>query len=202
MKQKRWILFLLVFMIGMLMVGCGEGNLKNSKELYQRARKKYGSCTIVSKEEAEEKTVLVLHDEAQDFDYEIKSEKYNLMFDATSFGYHYSTTDNFNLKLLQKILDNLSDELNEFDYEIRYGTDPLSLEVYVKDKTEAKETGFMVAKLLQTQNLKRLNMKITVRLKDNPNDWYGIISMPDMNWTESEFSNKDPAISGLPHQCQ
>ena len=69
MNKKRFLKILFLFAMLLLSFGCGK--IKSGKSLFEWAKSEYGDCTIVSMSETDDKTIVVLHDTLQDFDYEV-----------------------------------------------------------------------------------------------------------------------------------
>ncbi|MGN0689280.1 MAG: hypothetical protein ACI4KH_02540, partial [Oscillospiraceae bacterium] len=61
------VILSLVVTTALVLSGCGK--VRSVKSLYSEAKRNHGDCTIVSKSETDEKTLVVLHDKLQDFDY-------------------------------------------------------------------------------------------------------------------------------------
>lgn len=92
--NKKWLVkILLLFIIVLFTSGCGE--VKSKKSLYKWAKNEYGDCTIVSMTETDDKTVVVLHDTLQDFDYEVVSSMSKIVIDGSNFGSLPNTSDTF-----------------------------------------------------------------------------------------------------------
>ena len=110
MNKKRFLKILFLFAMLLLSFGCGK--IKSGKSLFEWAKSEYGDCTIVSMSETDDKTIVVLHDTLQDFDYEVISSMSKIVIDGSNFGSLPNTSDTFEKNLKEKVIFNAKDELD------------------------------------------------------------------------------------------
>lgn len=185
MRRITFILFAIIF----LFTGCG--NVKSADALYQWAQSQYGDCTIVSKSETADQTVVVLHDTLQDFDYEVMSAQNAILIDGSNFGSLPNTTDTFETELRNKIISNVEAELDGVcretgsSYEITGGDAILA--IYAQSSEEAKDVGLKFAEILQAQNLNHRLDGLHIDVERNGSgEHFGSVTFPDIVWKTPE----------------
>lgn len=193
----KYILIIILSMITIMTCGCGH--VKPASELEKTAKNKYGDCTLLSVSESKEKTVINLHDELQDFDYEFKSEISDITIDGSIFGPTSSESNNFREALKNKVIENVKDTLDNIclsencTYEI--GDSDILIYIYAPDNNKGKIAAINCAKALQEQNIdSRLN-GMTIYVGTNKyesfysNELFGSVELPDMKWSTTEDEN-------------
>ena len=97
----------------MLFVLSGCGHVRSAKDLYSEAVRTYGECEIISQTENEDRTVLVLRDKLQGFEYTISSGMNDIMIDGAIFGSTEQTGSTFHKALVNYVFSQCLDELEE-----------------------------------------------------------------------------------------
>jgi len=169
----RKVLF--VILVFAFLVGVTSCRPKSANALVSYAQEKYGECTLVSKETTKDCTIVVLHDELQDFDYTVRSFMMDMNVDGASFGSTEQTRDTFLDDLIDKIVADESDELDRICKEngTRYisgheETIYLLPAIFAEDEESGTKTAEAFAKILQEHNLQgRLDNAELVVYKDN-----------------------------------
>jgi len=193
MMRRRRILLLLIA-VSVLLSGCGK--VKRANELYRQANREHGDCTIVSIEEAEDRTVVVLHDTLQDFDYKIRSYMSDINIDGSSFGSLPHTDDGFRDSLTEKVVANVADALDEacsaegLRYELSNVTDSVLI-IYAASPADGQAAALKCAEALQTQNpAHRLDgFEVSVCANEDPYDsseYWGSVTLPELVWCSAE----------------
>lgn len=185
------ILVSVILITALVLSGCGKVRSVNS--LYSQAKREHGACTIVSKSETDEKTLVVLHDKLQDFDYEVSSYMVDISIDGASFGSLPSDGDTFGIALRKKVLENTKAELDEIcaKYNSYYELDE-NFYIYAPDKKVAEKVSLECAKVIQEENLQSRLDGMMVYTGGNEyeehwnNEHYGSIVLPDIKWRTPE----------------
>ena len=170
MRKVLSVILVFAFLVGV--TSCSKP--KNANALVRYAQKKYGACTLVSKETTKDGTIVVLHDKLQDFDYTVSSFNMDLNLDGASFGSAEQTRDTFLDSLIDKIVADVSDDLDRICKEngTRYisgheETIYLLPAVFAEDVESGAKTAEAFAKILQEHNLQgRLDNAELVVYKD------------------------------------
>ena len=185
------IILSLIVITAVVLSGCGKVRSVNS--LYSQAKREHGACTIVSKSETDEKTLVVLHDKLQDFDYEVSSYMNDIVIDGASFGSLPSDSDTFDDALRKKVLENKKTELDEIcaKYDSYYELDG-SFYIFAPDAKTAEKVSLECARVIQEENLQsRLDgMMIYTGGNEYEKHWdnehFGSVVLPDMKWCTPE----------------
>ncbi len=197
MKVKRHMMrkfrYIIPVMLLLSLVSCGS--VKSANDLYKQAKKKHGKCTVVSKDETEDKTTVVLHDELQDFDYTVTSSMDEINIDGSSFGSVPDTSDSFDRDLKEKVLSDCMSDIEDacssvgVSYQL---SDYALLVVKSSDEDKAVKGAKKCAKILQKKNKKHRmdGWEIEVRGKTESNsnytydDKYGVVRLPDNEYAD------------------
>ena len=171
MRKVLSVILVFAFLIGV--ASCSRP--KSANALIREAQDKYGPCTVVKKETTKDGTIVVLHDELQDFDYTVRSFMMDMNVDGASFGSTEQTRDTFLDDLIDKIVADESDELDRICKEngTRYisgheETIYLLPAIFAEDEESGAKTAEAFAKILQEHNLQgRLDNAELVVYKDN-----------------------------------
>lgn len=185
------IILSLIVITAVVLSGCGKVRSVNS--LYSQAKREHGACTIVSKSETDEKTLVVLHDKLQDFDYEVSSYMNDIVIDGASFGSLPSDSDTFDDALRKKVLENKKTELDEIcaKYDSYYELDG-SFYIFAPDAKTAEKVSLECARVIQEENLQsRLDgMMIYTGGNEYEKHWdnehFGSVVLPDIKWLTPE----------------
>ena len=170
MRKALSVILVFAFLFGV--TSCSRP--KSANALIRYAKDKYGDCTLVSKETTQDGTIVVLHDELQDFDYTVRSFMMAMNLDGASFGKAEQTRDTFLEDLIDKIVADESDALDRICKEngTRYisgheETIYLLPAIFAEDKESGVKTAEAFAKILQEHNLQgRLDNAELVVYKD------------------------------------
>ncbi len=195
--MKKTLFFLVSFLFIISITACGHP--RSAKSLYKEAKHKYGKCTIVSRNETDEGSVVTLHDKLQDFDYTVSSKMNDINIDGASFGSVPGTSDTFMKSLMEKVVSNVKDDLDTacskpgVSYEpYPDSTDDLILVIYATDEKSGQDAAIKAATAIQTQNLKnRLDGIDIYVVDDSSEEWYncehlGSVRLPDIKWRTKE----------------
>lgn len=193
-NKKRFIKILLLFAMIVFTSGCGE--IKSGKSLYQWAKNEYGDCTIVSMTETDDKTVVVLHDELQDFDYEVISSMSKIVIDGSSFGSLPDTSDTFEKDLREKVISNAKDELddicNKAGMKYEYADGESIISIFASNEKDGREAGLKCAEILQKQNINNRLDNLCIDVVGNQydkcydNEHFGSVKLPNISWRTYE----------------
>ena len=194
--NKKWLVkILLLFIIVLFTSGCGE--VKSKKSLYKWAKNEYGDCTIVSMTETDDKTVVVLHDTLQDFDYEVISSMSKIVIDGSNFGSLPNTSDTFEKNLKEKVIFNAKDELDAIcnkegmRYEYADGGESI-INIFAITEKDGREAGLKCAEILQKQNINNRLDNLCINVAENQydkyydNEHFGSVKLPNILWRTSE----------------
>lgn len=187
----RIILGAIVIISAVTLSGCGK--VESAKSLYSKAKREHGSCTIVSKIEEEEKTIVVLHDELQDFDYEVGSVMRSLSIDGASFGKYPDSYDHFMYSLIHKVFDDKKARFDEIcgEKDAHYELDG-DMYIFAPDAETAERLSLECAKIIGEENLEARLDGFTVSACGNEfeerwdNEHYGSVVLPDIKWLTPE----------------
>ena len=103
-----------VILVFAFLVGVTSCRPKSANALVSYAQEKYGECTLVSKETTKDCTIVILHDELQDFDYTVRSFMMDMNLDGASFGNTEQTRDTFLDDLIDKIVADYQAQVDEW----------------------------------------------------------------------------------------
>lgn len=182
-----------VVMVLVFLTGCGR--IKTAKELIREAEHSHGDCTVVSKEETEEYTAVVLHDTLQDFDYRVSSRMNSLSIDGATFGTYENTADGFTGALIDKVRSLTEDDIlricDEEGVVCMYDRDPLLI-IRSDDEERAVSAALKCAEKIQEYNLQnRLDTFSIICYADEKADYlydrrYGKVILPEIRWITPE----------------
>ncbi len=111
MKRKKRVIKLILALAALLFVaGCGK--VSGADALIKKAKSEHGDCSVISKEETGERTVVVLKDELQGFEYKVGSGKSDVVIDGSNFGSVANDYDTFNVELRKYTMSQVQDELD------------------------------------------------------------------------------------------
>lgn len=185
---KPAITFSFICVMLLFLTSCGK--VKSALELKEYAEETYGACEIVSViSETNDRTELILHDEFQDFDYSIESVMESVNVDGASFRRYADIRSGFDGSLKDKVIDNLSDELNDIcsGYNARWEKEewwPGLISIYAADEASAKEAALFCAEILQTENLNNRmdgwEIRVHVGGEQTGEERIGTITLPDI----------------------
>ena len=173
---------LLFLMTAFFLTGCGH--VKSAKALRKMAKRNHGACEVVSTQESEEKTVVVLKDKLQGFEYKMVSKMNDLNIDGSSFGSLPSTSDGFddalNTFAISKVKDKLTDIGEKYGavYEERGG------EVLVLYTLEKDESDLTAAKIVEEASaaFQEINLK-------NRMDKKQVVVEHDQKWLDEKLGS-------------
>ena len=197
MKKDIRILFSAAVLAALLFTSCKPAD---AKTLYSRAKKEYGSCSIVTKTTDGDNTVLVLHDDLQGFDYKVSSYMNDIDIDGSYFGSVPSSGDTFRTELKKHVLSVTAPALDEacFGDDVRYqqpafmsDSDDILI-IRAGNADAGSKAALVCAAAIQEQNLNnRLDgMYIRVYGDTKEDYWhdegYGSIKLPDIAFRDPE----------------
>lgn len=187
---------IILFFIAMILLTSGCRKIKSGNDLYKWAKDKYGDCTIVSMEETEDKTEVVLHDTLQAFDYKVISSMSEILIDGSSFGSLPDVSDTFEKELREKVICNVKGELdaicNKAGMRYEHTQGEAIISIFAETEKDGMEAGLKCAEVLQKQNKNnRLdNLCIDVvgnrHEKSHDNEHFGSVKLPDILWRTAE----------------
>ena len=189
-NKKRLIQMLLLFVMLLFISGCRE--IKSGKSLYNLAKDEHGDCTIVSMTETDDKTVVVLHDTIQDFDYEMISSMSEILIDGSNFGSLPNVSDTFEKELREKVISNAKDELdaicNKEGTGYEYADGETIISIFARTEKEGREMGLECARILQKQNINNRLDHLCIDVAGNRDDkeHFGSVKLPNISWRTSE----------------
>ncbi len=108
--KKKIVYVLFILSVTLMLTGCGH--VKSVKQLVKMAKRAHGACEVVSKEESEECTRVILRDKLQGFEYTMTSSMYDIVIDGSSFGSLPDTYDSFKISLQQYVVNSTKPELD------------------------------------------------------------------------------------------
>ncbi len=197
MKNRFVTIGILIFCI-VCLTGCGR--LKGKEKLYRLASQWHGACEIVSAEEGENYTRVILRDELQNFQYTMSSKMYDISIDGSTFGTKEGTSDSFTKSLLDFIetsnkeeIDAICDayEIDNFHInELVLSSNDASYNVDLKFHKEYKceEAVKKIAKIFEDNNQNNRLDGLIVRASVN-DDFFGQVQLPN----DSEWQNRNIA---------
>ena len=198
-RITRYIAFLALATFCVLScAGCGH--VKSAKELYKIAKNKHGKCELVSKEESEEKTRIVLIDKKQGFQYEMVSRMDDINIDGSSFGSLPGMTDTFDMSLKSFVVGQCRGELDEIckKYDASHEDDSSILLLILRvpeGSSEANAAKLVeeVAVVMQEYNVdNRMDgFEINVTYDDKNNSHIGSVRLPDCTFRDREKEKED-----------
>ena len=165
---------------------------KTPEKILQKARRKYGACTLVSTEERDGKVYVTVHDTLQDFDYTLCSAMHSMGCDGSTLFHYENTTDDFDRRLREHILGMIRPELDALL--ARFGDSVIAepdssiyyLLLRVPEERFAADVCTQCAALLQKHNLKnRLDGK-TVAAESAPRCHIGSVTLPELRFLDRE----------------
>ena len=179
----------------MLFVLSGCGHVRSAKDLYSEAVRTYGECEIISQTENEDRTVLVLRDKLQGFEYTISSGMNDLMIDGATFGSTEHTGSTFHKALCDYVFSQCKGELEEIckNYGAVYDTqDIYFFRIGAENAKDAENAALACAEVLQSYNLngRMDNWEIPCyRLGEKggyTSDRFGSVKLPNIEWISRE----------------
>ena len=108
MARKR-LSQLFCILLSLLLLGCGH--VKSARKLLRTAKATHGACTLISKTEESDKTVIEVKDKEQGFTYTMTSYMQGIVIDGSSFGSLPETTDTFKASLIRYVLGETKTDL-------------------------------------------------------------------------------------------
>ena len=189
-KKKAGVSMLLLVLLAL--AACGS--VRSARSLQSEAKHTFGECTVVSKTETADRTVVVLHDTLQDFDYEYRSTMNDIDIDGTSFGSVPSTTNTFMENLKKKVIADAKTDLDticsgsDMSYEIGEGNAEVLLIIYSASETDCIDAATACAEVLNQQNQNnRLDGMLIYAVGNESekwyhNDYYGSVKLPDTDF--------------------
>ena len=176
-----------------LLAACGH--IKSADALVKAAEKRYGKCTLLSKEETADGSTVHLRDELQGFSYTMTSAMNSIDLDGSHLGDAESTRSDFLRRLAEYIRQQTEPEIAEicgkagaeyvFAEEIETVLDPF-LTVRADDTAQGADTALACAAALQKQNLSNRfdGAQIDVYTKDGSPAGY--VLLPENTFTEAD----------------
>lgn len=193
-RKKMFIKILLLLAMVFVISGCGEP--KSGKSLYKWAKNEYGDCTIVSITETDDKTVVILHDTLQDFDYKVISSMSKIIIDGSNFGSLSDTSDTFKRNLREKVISNVKDELdaicNKEGMRYEYGDSESIISIFAETEKDGREVALKCAEILQKQNINNRLDNLCIDVVGNKyeksyeNENFGSVMLPNISWRTSD----------------
>ena len=180
---------------GFALSGLCACSARGAKSLYVEAAAKHGACEIVSKEESDDFTKVVLHDELQDFDYEVISGMDDIDFDGANFGSIEGTKDNFMSGLKKKVVSDIKADLDKtcegMHFETYYdSSDDRIIGISSANADDCQKAALACAKLVQEQNQKGRLDGLQI-VADGDAEHYGSVKLPDITWRDADAENAD-----------
>lgn len=169
-----------------------KSHTKTPDKIMQKARRKYGACTLVSTGERDGKVYVTVHDTLQDFDYTLCSAMHSMDCDGSALFHYENTTDDFELRLRERILGMIRPELDALL--AQYGASVIAekdiscsyLRLCVPEEQSAADVCCRCAALLQRHNLRnRLDGK-TVSAESAPHCHIGSVTLPELRFLDRE----------------
>ena len=191
--MKRLLLFICSVFLILGLAGCGR--IKTASELLKEAKKLHGDCELVSKEETDECTVIIVRDKLQGFEYRMSSGMQDISIDGSYFGSVPSTGDGFDEALAAYVKDSLKDRIDEYVSSTGAVVEDSPYTFFVvrsNDEDEAIEVALACAEMIQTMNLEHRmdGWQICAYANENENYLYdvryGSIELPNISWRTIE----------------
>ncbi|MBP3753501.1 MAG: hypothetical protein J6I66_01420 [Lachnospiraceae bacterium] len=191
--MKRILAGIFVFALLLGLAGCGR--IKTASELLKAAERAHGDCELVSKEETDEHTVIIVRDKLQGFEYRMSSSMSDLNIDGSNFGSFPNTYDGFDRALGDYVIDSTRAEINEYISTTGAVVQDTSLDFFMvrsNDEKEAVEAALKCAEILQEYNLDhRMDGWLIVAYANEKDDYlydvrYGSVKLPDITWRTVE----------------
>ena len=189
------IVFACTLAVLMLFVLSGCGHVRSANDLYKEAVRTYGECEIVSQTEEEDRTVLVLRDSLQGFEYKMTSGMSDLSIDGSTFGSVENTGSTFSAALSDYVFSQCLDDLEAICEEYG-GTCEVGNVYFFIIRTEnaelAEKATLACAEVIQSYNLKgRMdNWEIPCfSLEGNlfaTAERFGSVKLPNIEWISRE----------------
>ena len=191
---KRTIGLFLIVASAFLATGCGR--VTSAKSLISRAKSEHGQCTVISKEEDKEHTLVVLKDELQGFEYKVGSGKHDLMVDGSYFCSTTNDYDYFAVALANYTMGQVLTELDSYcrkhnlTYESIAGGEVFIRLVYPGSMSDqdAIAAAEEVAALFQKYNV------------NNRLDGYQVTLSHDYEWFKSVYGVYNPGHNAYPDE--
>lgn len=196
MEKKYQLLLVSAILFILSLTACGK--VRDPNSLYQEAKKTYGDCTVVSESRTDKQSVVVLHDELQDFDYEMSSTMEKIMIDGSNFGSTPYSDNTFKISLIKKVMENQKAEIDKIceENDTFYKADD-QLILFSPDAASAKTAAIACAKAIQEENLNSRLDGFIIYAGGNKyedywnNEHYGSIVLPDITWRDPQDESVD-----------
>lgn len=143
-----------------------------------------------------DKTIVVLHDTLQDFDYEVVSSMSEIVIDGSDFGSLPDTGDTFEKNLKEKVIANVKDELdaacNKEGMRYEYADGESIISIFAGSEQEGREVGLKCARILQGQNRNNRLDDLYINVLGNryeksyDNERFGSVKLPNISWRTPE----------------
>ena len=172
------------------------GRIRTASELYKVAKRTHGDCELVSKEETDEHTVIIVRDKLQGFEYRMISGMNDINIDGSYFGSVPDTYDGFDEALGDFVKDSAREEIDEYISSTGAVVEESSSAFFMvrsNDEKEAIEAALKCAQILQEYNLDhRLDGWVIVAYANEKDDYlydvkYGSVKLPDISWRTVEM---------------
>ena len=202
MKRSIISFFSAAVLASLLFTSCKPAD---ARTLYSRAKRDYGSCTVVSKTVDGDNTTLVLHDDLQGFDYTVSSSMEGIYIDGSNFGSVPSSNDTFKVDLKKHVLSVTAPALDaacsadNVRYEpVKYmGDDEEMLVIRTENAEAGSKAALECAAAIQEHNLNNRLDGVCIRVyADNEEDYwadenYGSVKLPDIVFRTPEDERVD-----------
>ncbi|MCR5807718.1 MAG: hypothetical protein K6G68_11900 [Oscillospiraceae bacterium] len=202
MKRSIISFFSAAVLASLLFTSCKPAD---ARTLYSRAKRDYGSCTVVSKTVDGDNTTLVLHDDLQGFDYTVSSSMEAIYIDGSNFGSVPSSDDTFKVDLKKHVLSVTAPALDAAcsGDNVRYeqpkylGDGDDILIIRAENGDAGNKAALVCAAAIQEQNLNSRLDGVCIRVyADNEEDYwadenYGSVKLPDIVFRTPEDERVD-----------
>ncbi len=191
--KKRLIKLALAALFLMFISGCGS--VKGSKYLTKKAEEAHGKCSVVSKVEEKDRTVVVLKDELQGFEYKVGSGMYDINIDGSYFGSVADEYDSFNEELRNYTMTQVQPDLDSIcnKYFITY--EPVIDIVFIRLIYPSSLSDDLAIKA--TEEIAQVFQKYNV---NNRLDGYKIYLEHDHEWFTSVYGKYNPGHNDYPDE--
>ena len=191
--MRKIILCVCTFVLLLGLAGCGR--IKTASELLKEAKRLHGDCELVSQEETEEHTVIIVRDELQGFEYRMVSGMNDINIDGSYFGSVQNTYDGFDEALGEFVKDSIRAEVDEYISSTGAVVEDTQYSFFIvrsNDEKEAIEAALKCAEIIQEYNLDhRMDGWTITAYANEKEDYlydvrYGSVELPNISWRTVE----------------
>lgn len=178
---KKAINFILICSVSAVFVGCGK--VESVNDLYNIAKETYGDCTLVSKTETNDETIITVHDVVHDFNYTMSSSKNDILIDGSKFGSNVSSSNTFHKELMVKIHNNCVEKFDDIasTYDVVYDVCDDAIMIYSSDDEQGKIAAEMFAEQFKSYDYNNRLDEFTINVY-NGDESIGCIKLSNFTW--------------------